>query len=206
MQNQNLNIMKNLKSKIRLATFLIGISVLLFAQCTMDGIEPIDNKLAVIDEIINIESGQENLRKSGQNQLLAEMRRLTAKYQRLEIAEADGYILDREHCVAHPELGGMGHHAPNFGIVDGEYDVFQPEVMVYEPMDNGKMKLVAIEYVIMADLWSQETPPMFGEVEFDFVPANPMGLPFDNYQLHVWIWKHNPSGMYAPFNPTVSCQ
>ncbi|SNS36144.1 hypothetical protein SAMN06295967_10838 [Belliella buryatensis] len=198
--------MRNLNLKSSIGTLLLTMSIILMTNCTMEGIEPYDNKLPEIEELSSTVTGQENLRRSDQNQLLAEMRRLTAKYQRLEVAEAAGYTLDREHCVSHPELGGMGHHAPNFGLVDGEYDIFTPEVMVYEPMDNGKMKLVAIEYVIMADFWEGETPPMFGEVEFDFVPANPMGLPFDNFQLHVWIWKHNPSGMYAPFNPTVNCQ
>ncbi len=28
---------------------------------------------------------------------------------------------------------------------------------------------------------------------------------FDLYALHVWIWKHNPDGLYKPWNPEVSC-
>jgi hypothetical protein len=26
-----------------------------------------------------------------------------------------------------------------------------------------------------------------------------------HYDLHVWLWKHNPSGLFAPFNPEASC-
>jgi hypothetical protein len=26
-----------------------------------------------------------------------------------------------------------------------------------------------------------------------------------HYDLHVWIWKANPSGLFAPFNPALSC-
>jgi hypothetical protein len=29
--------------------------------------------------------------------------------------------------------------------------------------------------------------------------------PFPTYELHVWVWKHNPNGMYATTNPTMSC-
>jgi hypothetical protein len=32
------------------------------------------------------------------------------------------------------------------------------------------------------------------------------GPPFPHYQLHVWVWKNNPNGMYFPFNPKVRCQ
>jgi hypothetical protein len=26
-----------------------------------------------------------------------------------------------------------------------------------------------------------------------------------HYDLHVWIWKHNPAGMTASWNPAVDC-
>jgi hypothetical protein len=26
-----------------------------------------------------------------------------------------------------------------------------------------------------------------------------------HYDLHVWVWDHNPSGMFTQWNPTVSC-
>lgn len=25
------------------------------------------------------------------------------------------------------------------------------------------------------------------------------------YELHVWVWRENPSGPFADWNPTVSC-
>ncbi len=203
-KHQTLNMMKKSNSKLSLITMGLMLSILCFSQCTLEGIDDLATNHLAISEDMSIDLKNENFRKADQNQLLAEMRKRTAKYHRLEVAEEDGYALIM-HCVAHPEEGGMGYHAPNFLLVDGEYDIFNPEVMVYESTPDGKMKLVAIEYVVMADLWAEENPPMFGDIPFDFVPANPMGLPFDNYQLHVWIWKHNPSGMYAPFNPNVSC-
>jgi hypothetical protein len=59
-------------------------------------------------------------------------------------------------------------------------------------------------------------PPMLGQIPFDdhrelieiepdkFVNAKG-GPAFPHYQLHVWVWKNNPNGMYTPFNPNVSC-
>jgi hypothetical protein len=34
-------------------------------------------------------------------------------------------------------------------------------------------------------------------------------MQFDTFQvwgLHVWIWKENPSGLFAPWNPRVTCK
>ena len=33
---------------------------------------------------------------------------------------------------------------------------------------------------------------------------NRYGLP-PFYELHAWIWKHNPRGMFDDWNPLVSC-
>lgn len=173
---------------------------------------------------------------SNQNRLLAQIRQATVKYQKFETAVNDGYMLD--HCVQHPELGGMGHHAANMGLIMSEFDPLTPEVLLYEPMPNGKLKLVGVEYIIPSTpLFGDEVdtldPPMLGDVPFDnhrrgqMVPVldehgnevldennEPVlrfqpdkgGPPLPHYQLHVWIWKANPSGMYFPFNPNVSCQ
>lgn len=30
------------------------------------------------------------------------------------------------------------------------------------------------------------------------------GMPI-HHDLHAWVWKHNPAGTFAQFNPRVSC-
>jgi hypothetical protein len=155
---------------------------------------------------------------SAQNQLLAKIRSNTAKYHRLEVAESKGYNLD-PHCVAVPGLGGMGHHAVNMAKIGPFVNPTEPGVLVYEPMKNGKYKLVAVEYLVPSEPWDamgSGGPPMLGEIPFDdhramieiepdvFVNAKG-GPPFPHYQLHVWVWKNNPNGIYTPFNPNVSC-
>lgn len=135
---------------------------------------------------------------ASQNQLLAQVRRATAKYHRLEVAEDAGYELD-SHCVYVEGLGGMGHHAPNFFIVDEIFNPLEPEALLFEPGDDGTYHLVGVEYIVI-DIGQDH--PHFGNQPFD-VGGTPIPVP--HYSLHVWIWKDNPNGMFTPFNPDVSC-
>ncbi|WP_444685297.1 hypothetical protein [Alkalicoccus luteus] len=127
---------------------------------------------------------------SDANKMLAETRAATAKYQQVERAEDDGYVW--VNCVP-----GMGNHYVNFGLVETPgHDHKQPEVLVYEEMKNGKMKLAAVEFLGFAE----EAPELYGQT-FDDGPFGP-----GSYALHVWAWKHNKDGMFAEYNSAVSCQ
>lgn len=66
------------------------------------------------------------------------------------------------------------------------------------------MKLVAVEFIVVAEAWDfeNENPPFFGNQEFDY---DTQVLPFPNYQLHAWVWKNNPAGIFTKFNPNVEC-
>jgi hypothetical protein len=148
---------------------------------------------------------------------LAEVRRATAKYHRVEVALADGYVADPV-CVASP-AGGMGIHYVNRSLnSDQNLDITQPEVLLYEPMKNGKLRLVAVEYFVPALAggapWFPQTPPLgqfapspslFGQTFDGPMPGHNPFMPW-HYELHVWIWKNNPAGMFAEFNPTVQCR
>ena len=48
------------------------------------------------------------------------------------------------------------------------------------------------------------TPMLFGQMFMDSGFPNRYQLP-QFYALHVWLWKANPSGLFKPFNPNVSC-
>ena len=141
---------------------------------------------------------------------LAAVRKATAKYHNVDNALADGFVADHE-CVAVPGLGGMGIHYINFDrIMDNEINLLEPEVLLYAPSSNG-VKLVGVEYMLAIGAPDSPVP--------DPVPPAPVlfGLPFDgpmeghgpgqppHYDLHVWVWANNPSGMFAMFNPKVSC-
>lgn len=66
------------------------------------------------------------------------------------------------------------------------------------------MKLVGVEFIIEAEYWDGEELPHFGSQEFDEA-FPPYPLNFHNYQLHVWVWRHNPNGIFTKFNPNVEC-
>ena len=102
----------------------------------------------------------------------------------------------------------MGVHYSNFALFDGEVDVQHPEVLVYEPR-NGRLHLVAAEYVTPAGAWDPhhdpfEKPELMGHL-FHFAPGPNRYGPDAFYELHVWAWKNNPSGTFADWNPQVSC-
>ena len=142
------------------------------------------------------------------NRTLAEIRRGTARFHRVEAAMDAGYARVSP-CVSHPVLGAMGFHYANFGLVDATVDPAAPEILVYAPQKNGKLKLVAVEFMVAAAPWDAQhsSPPMLAGQVFDDhrAPAARHGIPIPHYDLHVWVWQHNPSGMFFPFNPTVSC-
>ena len=93
----------------------------------------------------------------------------------------------------------MGYHYGNPDYIDGTVDAMKPEVLVYEPMRNGQLRLVAVEYIVPIPLWQDaEAPMLFGQ---HFHLNEMAGI----WALHVWLWKHNPSGMFADWNPNVTC-
>jgi hypothetical protein len=144
---------------------------------------------------------------AAQNQLLASVRGATAAYHRVDAAIADGYVLGSP-CEAMPGQG-IGIHYRKGSLIDGVVDPSQPELLVYEPRKNGDLELVAVAFVVRASAWdpTHTSPPTLGDQVFEDkrVPdwSSP---PFPNYELHVWVWKHNPNGMYATTNPLVSCE
>ena len=111
-------------------------------------------------------------------------------------------------CIDKAGEGGMGVHYVNGALVaDGKVDAATPELVVYEPLKNGGQRLVAAEYVVFQSDWDaahDEAPSLFGR-EFELVQAgNRYGLPAF-YELHAWLWQHNPAGMFEDFNPRVTC-
>ncbi len=135
------------------------------------------------------------------------VRKATDRYRDVRNAIAAGYV-QFQGCVSGPEKGAMGVHYSNFALFDGESDVRNPEVLVYEPR-NGRPQLVAAEYVIPAPLWDAshdpfDKPQLMGHL-FQFAPGPNRYGPDAIYELHVWAWRDNPSGTFADWNPDVSC-
>jgi hypothetical protein len=131
----------------------------------------------------------------------------TATFRDVASAESAGYELS-SGCVSGPEEGAMGVHYGNPALIeDGELDAAKPEVLVFEPTRNGRLRLAAVEYIVLAEQWdaNNDHPPVLGGQHFHFVSApNRSGLPA-YYELHVWAWTRNPNGTFADWNPQVRC-
>lgn len=136
---------------------------------------------------------------AGVQQDLAALRRATAAFHDLATAKAAGWSAQITGCMDSP-AGGMGFHFGNTALIDGTVRVDQPELLLFEPEKNGAMRLVAVEYIIpyTAHARADEPPVLFGQ-QFKRNDT------FQLWGLHAWVWRENPSGMFADWNPRVTC-
>lgn len=150
--------------------------------------------------------------------LTGELQKVRAALQKYEdpiAAVHDGYF-STLGCVEYPKpagaghapypAGGMGVHFLNGSLVGQPLDPLKPTVLLYEPAGD-RLRLVAAEWFVPLATGVKERPRLFG-VEFDgpmegHHPLMPLGL--HHYDLHVWLFKDNPVGLFRPTNPTVKC-
>jgi hypothetical protein len=139
---------------------------------------------------------------------LQSVKAATARYHSFKQALRAGYSVAGEPCVASP-LGTMGIHAVNAALMaDPAINALRPEILLYVPKANGKLRLVGLEYWKAdadGDLGTDDDRPSVLGHAFDGpMPGHNPTMPV-HYDLHLWIWKTNPSGLFAPFNPALSC-
>ena len=141
------------------------------------------------------------------------VRQATAQFHDVEAAKAAGYELGYVNgagtriitgCIAHPTAGVMGYHYFNKSLIDDlVVDPNRPEGLVYTSGPEGQLKLVAVEYVVPGPASNppgvSEAPTVLGMRMHILVPA--VGF----YIQHVWVWSHNPAGMFVDWNPELSC-
>ena len=144
-----------------------------------------------------------------------------ARYHDFNKARADGYSIADEPCVASP-AGTMGIHAVDRALTtDLVNDPLRPEILLYVPRGDH-LELVGVEYmrVALANTssgpapWFEPTPPplgffnpaptIFGHTFDGPMPGHNPEMPW-HYDIHVWVFAENPSGLFAPFNPAISC-
>ena len=129
------------------------------------------------------------------------LREAIEPYEEFDAAQAAGYTLLFENmCMEDPAAGGMGYHYVDVALLDATVAVDQPEALLFEGAPGEDRELVAVEYVVpfAAVPEDQPAPTLFGE---SFRKNQTFGL----WTLHVWAWKDNPDGVFADWNPRVSC-
>jgi hypothetical protein len=163
--------------------------------------------------VVGVSAGRSDLRTA---------RAATARFHDLGLAKATGYGLPPAPAPLHEcissfdDSGAMGFHYIKGDLLDTVVDPARPEALVFAPDKHGKLKLAALEYVVFQDPWNAkwladhgpgvpvEMPQLFGQEFMPVSAPNRYEIPAF-YALHVWLWNDNPSGLFAPFNPSVSC-
>ena len=97
-----------------------------------------------------------------------------SRYHSVKQAEAAGYSAEGEPCVVSPGApppGAMGIHYVNEDLFeDPAINALEPEILL-EPQENGKAKLVGIEYMKRS---ADQTPPIDASDR-----PSVLGIPFD---------------------------
>jgi hypothetical protein len=131
------------------------------------------------------------------------VRKALKKYENADVAIADGYI-NFQVCEADGS-GAMGVHFLNLGLMqDLVSDPYQPEILLYFPdaEQPGGYRLAAVEYWQAA--FGQPTPSILGQ-SFDGPMEGHGGEMPVHFDLHVWLYKYNSSGLFAQYNPRAKC-
>lgn len=142
-----------------------------------------------------------------QDKDVASLRHAIAAIQPLGAAQTAGYTVavgdpgDGHTCLADPQAGAMGVHYLNTSLVSATPQVTQPQIMIYEPQQDGTSKFVGVEFIIPYSVIGEDqpAPELFGQ---PFMK----NATFQLWGLHVWVGRSNPSGLFAMWNPDVSCQ
>ena len=140
--------------------------------------------------------------------LVAKVREVTEKYHTVEAATAAKYVKGTP-CVSGPDRGAMGIHYVRPDLIQGAVlDVNQPSALIYEPESDGTLRLVGVEYLVLASVWdaaNPNAPPALEGNLLNYIPfPNRYGLPA-LYEIHVWAWEANPLGSNADWNTHVTC-
>ena len=102
--------------------------------------------------------------------------------------------------------GAMGVHFLNPANIGPTLDPTKPQVLIYEPVGN-KLQLAAAEWFVPAQLVTGAAPSIFGQTLAGPMDGHEPIMPASlrHYDLHVWLWKDNPKGMFTSTNASVKC-
>ena len=136
------------------------------------------------------------------------IKKATKHLRHVDAALAAGYV-PASPCIALPGVGAMGYHYVHPALAADEViDPTRPEMLLYEPGEAGKLRLVGVEYFKAdadQDLGTDaDRPSLFGHELEGPMPGHDPGMPV-HFDLHVWLYETNPAGQLAVWNPRVSC-
>lgn len=130
---------------------------------------------------------------------LKKVKKIAMRYHSFEQAKKAGYA-DPLPFNPSPYVPNMGFHYINVGLMDGTFELEKPEILLYVPNEQGKLKLVAVEYAIPGP--PDSTPPEGFIGDSDHWHYNP-NVAGGSWTLHAWVVKDNPDGVFEALNPNV---
>jgi hypothetical protein len=141
----------------------------------------------------------------GATPLIDKVRNATARYIDINAAFNDQFVVGTP-CVSGPDTGAMGVHLVRADrIMKLVLDAEKPQALIYEPMANGAMRLVGVEFIVLAQNSPAGNVPALEGNLLNYIDApNRYGLPAF-WEIHVWAWEENPKGSYADWNTHVTC-
>ena len=163
------------------------------------------------------------------------VRAATERFKDVNVALKEGYvrdpmnICDAAEMMGKPaELGVMGIHffrpdllgitGPPNPRVNGNgrhTDFTKPSILIYEPQADGSLVLVAVENLVFKAAWEQagnSKLPSYQGVPYDTMQDDPKTAIDEahmfepHYDRHVWLYRDNPNGIFAQFNPNATCK
>jgi hypothetical protein len=172
------------------------------AACATGESDPVAAEAAALEQQLHGAHMGDGVNHAEVARWLAALRNATSQFQQFERAAPAGWDTPVLACMEQPGVGGMGFHFGNPARMGdgGELHDLAPELLVYEPQQNGRMRLVAVEYIVpFTDRPADGPAPSLHGVSFH--RNDGLGI----WVLHAWVWKHNRAGMFADWNPDVSC-
>jgi hypothetical protein len=166
---------------------------------------------------------------------LAEVRVATERFRDVNVALAEGYVRDPGNVCddatlmgRSASLGAMGIHFfrpdllgitgppnPRVSGTGTHTDFRKPAILIYEPQQDGSLELVAVENLVFVDAWKKAgntAAPSYQGVEYDLMRDDPATKVDEahmfepHWDRHVWLYRENPNGVFAQFNPNANCR
>ena len=189
--------------------------------------------VAIISLFTLSASAAEPAKKAAGEPDLATVKKAAERFRDVKVALAEGYVrdplnmCDTADMMGRPaKLGAMGIHffrpdllgitkeKPRVGGTGTHTDFMKPSILIYEPQADGSLELVAVENLVFKEAWDAQNKrmPSYLGVDYDYMWDDPSteideAHVFEpHYDRHVWIFRENPNGVFAQFNPNVTCE
>ncbi|HZW63127.1 MAG TPA: hypothetical protein VFF15_05715 [Flavobacteriaceae bacterium] len=175
------------KKPVKVHLLFLAITALAFLSCSEN------DELAELENTLSSEELRKEL--TTLESQLALLDQKTRSFYNIQAGIAQGWSVD-----ATGYMSQMGHHYINESTFANDFDMLNPEALLYVPDQNGVMQFVGVEYLVFEDPNNIRPAPEGFIGNDDVWTYNQL---YQAWTLHVWIRLENPNGIFAPLNPVL---